>query len=51
MFARAVVLGALLTASAACVTSTPGVARTTANNPLVTIGAGYAEIGGGSSWL
>jgi hypothetical protein len=50
MFARAVVLGALLTGSAACVTSTPGLARTRANNPLVTIGAGYAEIGGGSYW-
>lgn len=50
MFARAVVLGALLTAWASCVTSTPGLTRTTANNPLVTIGAGEAEIGGGSFW-
>ena len=48
MFERAVVLGALATASAACVTSSPGQTRTTADNPLVTIGAGHAEIGIGN---
>ena len=49
MFPRAVVLGALLTVSA-CVTSAPGSTQTRASNPLVTIGAGQAEIGGGSFW-
>jgi len=46
MFARAVLLGALLTASAACITSTPGLTRASSDNPLITIGAGAAEIGG-----
>jgi hypothetical protein len=50
VFMRDVVLGILLTASAACVTSTPGVTRTSSDNPLVTIGAGGAEIGGGTFW-
>lgn len=50
MFARAVILGALLTASAACVTSTPGLTRATADNPLVSIGAGKIEVGVGSFW-
>ena len=49
MFPRAVVLGALLTASA-CVTSAPGSTQTRASNPLVTIGAGQAEIGGARYW-
>lgn len=48
MFTRALVLNALLTMSAACITSTPGVTRTSADNPLVTVGAGQAEIGPGS---
>jgi hypothetical protein len=45
--ARALVLGALLTTAAACITSMPGETRTTAESSLVTIGAGRAEIGGG----
>lgn len=45
MLARAVGLGALLTASAACVPRTPGVTRTSADNLLVTIVAGQAEFG------
>jgi hypothetical protein len=47
MFSRVVVLLAM---SAACVSSTPGVTRTSTENPLVTIGAGYAEIGIGAAW-
>jgi hypothetical protein len=50
MFSRTVVLWALLAASAACVTSSPGMTRTSSDNPLITIGAGHAEIGPGVYW-
>ena len=52
MFTRAVVLAPLLTAFAACIpSSTPGVTRATADNPLVTIGAGAANVGAPSGLL
>ena len=50
MFGRVVALGVLLTASAACVRSAPGTTRATDDNPLVTIGAGHAEVGPGTYW-
>jgi hypothetical protein len=45
MSTRAIVLVVLLIASVACISSTPGGTRTSADNPLVTIGAGRAEVG------
>ena len=47
---RAVLLAFALAATAACVSSTPGVVRTDTRNPLVSIGAGEVDVGGGSYW-
>jgi hypothetical protein len=49
-----VVLGSLaavlLAALPACVSSAPGTVQTSAGNPIVTIGAGVSEVGGGNGW-
>jgi hypothetical protein len=35
----------------ACITSTPGVVRTSTDNPLVSIGAGKIEVGPTAGWF
>ena len=41
----------LVLAMSACITSAPGTVQSSAGNPIVTIGAGLSEIGGGNGWL
>lgn len=47
---RRLVLGVALMATMGCARSSPGVVHTSDENPLVVIGAGEIEIGGGNHY-